>query len=116
MPDSGTIASMDLRKEALPMKGHRTKPICGRTFINPTQRVRELGVRIKLNPIHDLIKDRKIVVIDDSIVRGTTSQRIIAMIRAGSKRSPCTDSSPPVCFPVTTGSIRQAVLNWPLPV
>ncbi len=106
MPDSGTIASMGFAEgSTLPYeKAIVRNRYVGRTFINPTQRVRELGVRIKLNPIHDLIKDRKIVVIDDSIVRGTTSQRIIAMIRAGgAKEVHVRISSPPVCFPCYYG-------------
>ena len=106
MPDSGTIASMGFAEgSGLPYeKAIVRNRYVGRTFIDPTQRVRELGVRIKLNPITELTKDRKIVVIDDSIVRGTTSQRIIAMIRScGAQEIHVRISSPPVCFPCYYG-------------
>ncbi len=106
MPDSGTIASMGFAEgSGLPYeKAIVRNRYVGRTFIDPTQRVRELGVRIKLNPITELTKDQKIVVIDDSIVRGTTSQRIIAMIRScGAQEIHVRISSPPVCFPCYYG-------------
>jgi amidophosphoribosyltransferase len=76
----------------------------GRTFIEPTQRVRELGVKIKLNPIKELIRGKKIVIIDDSIVRGTTCQRMISMIREnGAREVHLRISSPPVRFPCYYG-------------
>jgi amidophosphoribosyltransferase len=53
----------------------------GRTFIEPSQSIRSFGVRLKLNPIKDLIKGRRIVLVDDSIVRGTTSKKIVQMVR-----------------------------------
>lgn len=106
MPDSGTIASMGFAEgSTIPYeKAIVRNRYVGRTFIDPTQRVRELGVRIKLNPICNLIKNRKLVVIDDSIVRGTTSQRVIAMIRdGGANEVHVRISSPPVCFPCYYG-------------
>jgi amidophosphoribosyltransferase len=76
----------------------------GRTFIEPTQRVRDLGVRIKLNPIKNLIDGRNIVVVDDSIVRGTTVQRVISMIRdSGAREVHVRIASPPVRFPCYYG-------------
>ena len=76
----------------------------GRTFIEPTQRVRELGVRIKLNPITGVLRGKRVVVVDDSIVRGTTCQRMIAMIRdSGAEQVHMRISSPPVRFPCYYG-------------
>ena len=71
-----------------------------RTFIRPAQNLRESGVRLKLNPIPEVLRDRRVAVIDDSIVRGTTARRIVAMIRACQAREVhFLVSSPPVRFP-----------------
>lgn len=106
MPDSGTIAAMGFAEASgLPYEKVVVRNrYVGRTFIEPTQRVRELGVRIKLNPIREMIKDKKIVIVDDSIVRGTTCQRMIAMIKeAGAREVHVRISSPPVRFPCYYG-------------
>lgn len=72
----------------------------GRTFIAPDQRLRNRGVQMKLNPIRHLLKGKKVIVIDDSIVRGTTSKKIVSMIRsAGAKKVYVLSSSPPVKYP-----------------
>src|SRR6185295_11308683 len=68
----------------------------GRTFIEPTQSIRSFGVRLKLNPIKDLIAGRRIVLVDDSIVRGTTSKKIVQMVReAGATEVHMRISCPP---------------------
>ena len=74
----------------------------GRTFIEPEQTIRHFGVKIKLNPVREVLAGKRVVVIDDSIVRGTTSKKIIKMIRdAGAKEIHFRISSPPTgwsCF------------------
>ncbi len=72
----------------------------GRTFIMPDQKLRDRGVQMKLNPIEELITGKKVVLIDDSIVRGTTSKKIVAMVRnAGAKEVHLLSSCPPVKYP-----------------
>lgn len=106
MPDSGTIAAYGFA-EASGMPYEQTivrNRYVGRTFIEPTQRVRELGVRIKLNPITEVIRGKNVAVVDDSIVRGTTSQRVISMIKdCGANQVHVRISSPPVRFPCYYG-------------
>ena len=76
----------------------------GRTFIEPSQNIRDFGVRIKLNAVKPLLKDKRVVVVDDSIVRGTTSRKIIKMIRnAGAKEIHYRISSPPIYNPCFYG-------------
>jgi amidophosphoribosyltransferase len=106
MPDSGTIAAIGYAEASgLPYEKVVVRNrYVGRTFIEPTQRVRDLGVRIKLNPIMNMIKGKKVVIVDDSIVRGTTCQRMIAMIKDhGAKEVHVRISSPPVRFPCYYG-------------
>ena len=102
MPDSGTISAIGYSEESktpFELAVVRNRYV-GRTFIQPTQKVRELGVKIKLNPISDVFKNKKAVIIDDSIVRGTTAQSIISMIRnSGATEVHLRVSSPPVIFP-----------------
>lgn len=92
----------------------------GRTFIMPDQRLRDKSVHMKLNPIHSVIKDKRVVVIDDSIVRGTTSKKIVKMIQEiGAKSVHFMSSCPPVRFPDFYGidTPRQADLigaNMPI--
>jgi amidophosphoribosyltransferase len=72
----------------------------GRTFIMPDPRLRERGVKIKLNPIPEVVKGKKVVLVDDSIVRGTTTKKLVALVRsAGAKEVHLLISSPPVKFP-----------------
>ena len=84
VPDSGVAAAIGYARESglqfrqAIIRNHYV----GRTFIEPTQSIRSFGVRLKLNPIRDLIKGNRIVLVDDSIVRGTTSKKIVEMIRA----------------------------------
>jgi len=83
VPDSGVAAAIGFAaqsntnfRQAI-IRNHYV----GRTFIEPSQSIRSFGVRLKLNPIKDLIKNRRIVLVDDSIVRGTTSKKIVEMVR-----------------------------------
>ena len=105
-PDSGTTAALGYAEESgIPFEAAviRNRYV-GRTFIQPTQKVRELGVRIKLLPSPDLFRDRSAVLIDDSIVRGTTAGLTVAMIRECRARSlHLRISSPPVRYPCFYG-------------
>jgi len=104
VPDSGTVAAIGYAEEAgIPFgEGLVKNRYVGRTFIQPDQKTRELAVRLKLNPLRLNLKDKRIVLIDDSIVRGTTSKRIVSMLKeAGAKEVHVRVSSPPVkysCF------------------
>jgi len=106
MPDSGTIAGLGYAEESgqtFEMGIVRNRYI-GRTFIQPTQKVRELGVKIKLNPISEVFSGKKAVIVDDSIVRGTTAERIISVIReSGADEVHMRIASPPVRFPCRYG-------------
>ena len=76
----------------------------GRTFINPSQDMRRQGVNLKLNPLPSVLSDKRIIVIDDSIVRGTTSQRIVKMLRsAGAREVHLRITCPPIAHPCFMG-------------
>src|SRR6202021_1924911 len=76
----------------------------GRTFIEPEQRVRDFGVKLKLNPVRNLLAGKRIVLVDDSIIRGTTSRKIIRMVRsAGAKEVHLRISCPPTTSPCFYG-------------
>ena len=85
VPDSATAAAVGYSQEAqIPFtEGLMKNRYVGRTFISPDQRLRDLGVRLKLNPLPDLIRDKRIVVVDDSIVRGTTTPHVVNLLRKG---------------------------------
>lgn len=106
VPDSGTPAAIGFAEELkLPFtEGLIKNRYIGRTFIQPSQMLRELGIRLKLNPLRDIIAGRKIVVVDDSIVRGNTSRKIVKLIRdSGAKEVHMRISSPPVKWPCFYG-------------
>lgn len=99
VPDSGTVAGIGYAERAgLPFAfGLLKNRYAGRTFINPTQQMREIGVKLKLNPIREIINGKRVALVDDSIVRGTTSKKIIEMVRkAGAKEVHMLVTSPPV--------------------
>ena len=76
----------------------------GRTFIEPSQQIRHFGVKLKLSPVREVLKDKRVVVVDDSIVRGTTSRKIVGMIRsAGAREVHLRISSPPTIGPCRYG-------------
>jgi amidophosphoribosyltransferase len=76
----------------------------GRTFIQPSQTIRQLGIRLKLNPLREIIEGKRIVVVDDSIVRGNTQRAIVRMLReAGAREIHVRISSPPVKWPCFYG-------------
>lgn len=106
VPDSGTPAAIGFAEELkLPYTEALIKNrYIGRTFIQPSQMLRELGIRLKLNPLKDIIAGKKIVVVDDSIVRGNTSRKIVKLIRdSGAKEVHMRISSPPVQWPCFYG-------------
>lgn len=101
VPDSGVPAAMGYAEElGIPLEmGLLRSHYIGRTFIQPKQSIRNLGVKLKLNAIKEVINGKSVVVVDDSIVRGTTSRKIIKMIReAGAKEVHMRISSPPMKF------------------
>ena len=98
-PDSGTIPAIGYAEESgIPYaEGIIKNRYVGRTFIEPTQDLREQGVRIKLNVLRENVEGKRIILVDDSIVRGTTIKRTVQMIReAGAKEIHVRISSPPV--------------------
>ena len=106
VPDSGIAAAAGYAEVAgLPfVEGLMKNRYVGRTFIQPTQEMRDLGVRLKLNPIKPILRDKKVIIIDDSLVRGTTSRRIVAMLRqAGVREVHLLVASPPVFHPCYYG-------------
>jgi amidophosphoribosyltransferase len=116
VPDSGIPAAIGFANESgIPYEvGMIKNKYMGRTFIQPDQKTRELAVRLKLNVLKDNVKGKRVVMIDDSIVRGTTSKRIINMLReAGALEVHVRVSSPPVThscyFGIDTPSKKQLV-------
>jgi amidophosphoribosyltransferase len=106
VPDSGVPAAMGYAEESgIPFElGLIRNHYVGRTFIEPAQSIRHFGVKIKLNPVRELLKGKRVVVIDDSIVRGTTSRKIVKMVRdAGAKEVHMRISSPPTSYPCYYG-------------
>ena len=99
IPDSGNSAALGFAEQSgIPFEfGMTRNHYIGRTFIEPSQKIRDLGVKIKLNPIRDVLKGKRIVIVDDSIVRGTTSrQRVSALREAGATEVHMRISSPPI--------------------
>lgn len=107
VPDSGIDAAIGYAKQSgIPYEpGFIKNKYIGRTFIAPGQQSREDKVRIKLNPIGDVVRGKRVVIIDDSIVRGTTSARIIKLLRdAGAKEIHMRVSAPPFLNPCYYGT------------
>lgn len=106
IPDSGIPIAMGYAQESgLPYQlGLIRNHYVGRTFIEPTQNVRNFRVRLKLNPVRQIVRGKRLVVVDDSIVRGTTSRRIIELLReAGAREVHMRVGSPQVRFPCFYG-------------
>ena len=107
VPDSGLDAAIGYsKKSGIPYEiGFIKNKYVGRTFISPNQERRENGVRIKLNPIPSVVKGKRVVMIDDSIVRGTTSARIVRLLReAGASEVHMRVSAPPFLNPCYYGT------------
>jgi len=106
VPDSGVTAAMGYSQQSgIPIQfGLIRNHYVGRTFIEPEQRVRDFGVRLKLNPVRHVIEGKRVVLIDDSIVRGTTSRKIVRMVKdAGAKEVHMRISCPPTISPCYYG-------------
>jgi amidophosphoribosyltransferase len=106
VPDSGVPAAIGYSEESgIPFAmGLVRSHYVGRTFIEPQQSIRHFGVKLKLNALKDVLKGKRVVVIDDSIVRGTTSRKIVKMIRdAGAAEVHLRISSPPTAWPCYYG-------------
>ena len=105
-PDSGTVAAIGYAEESgIPYdEGLIKNRYVGRTFIQPTQELREQGVRIKLNVLKENVEGKRVIIVDDSIVRGTTMKRIVEMLKnAGAKEVHVRISAPPVTYPCYLG-------------
>src|SRR6476469_7202692 len=116
VPDSGVCAATGFAEASgVPLQmGLIRNHYVGRTFIEPHQAIRHFGVRVKLNPVKSILQDRRVVLVDDSIVRGTTSRKIVKMVRsAGASEVHMRISCPPTISPcfygVDTPSKRQLI-------
>jgi amidophosphoribosyltransferase len=106
VPESGTPAAIGYAEESgIPYgTGLVKNSYVGRTFIQPSQTIRQLGIRLKLNPLRDVIEGKRLVVVDDSIVRGNTQRALVRMLReAGAREVHVRISSPPVKWPCFYG-------------
>lgn len=106
VPDSGVCAAIGFAEESgIPMRvGLIRNHYVGRTFIEPQQSIRHFGVRVKLNPVRSILEGRRVVLVDDSLVRGTTSRKIVKMVKAaGAKEVHMRISCPPTVSPCFYG-------------
>jgi amidophosphoribosyltransferase len=123
VPDSGIPAALGFsRQSGIPYREGMTKSrYTHRTFIAPDQRLRELGVRMKLTPLEEHIRGQRVVLVDDSIVRGTTTKQIVKlMFEAGAKEVHVRITAPPIKFPcfygidmASKGELAAAVMTIP---
>lgn len=121
VPDSGTPAALGYSKQSgIPFREGMTKSrYIHRTFIAPDQRLRELGVRMKLTPLVDHIRGERVILVDDSIVRGTTTKQIVKlMFESGAREVHVRITAPPIKFPcfygidmATIGELASAQMN-----
>ena len=106
IPDSATAAGIGYStNSAIPfIEGLLKNRYVGRTFIEPDQRIRELGVQLKFNPMPEIIDDKRLVVVDDSIVRGTTTPHVVSLLKkAGAKEIHMRICAPPIRYPCFFG-------------
>jgi amidophosphoribosyltransferase len=106
VPDSGIPAAIGFSQASGIAYGEGLikNRYVGRTFIQPTQHMRESGIRMKLNPLKDVLRDKRVIIVDDSIVRGTTSRKLVEALReAGAREIHMRISSPPVTHPCFYG-------------
>jgi amidophosphoribosyltransferase len=106
VPDSGVAAAIGFAAESgIPFRhGLIRSHYIGRTFIEPSQAIRDFGVKLKLNPVRHLLEGKRVVLVDDSIVRGTTSRKIVRMVRqAGAREVHLRISCPPTRSPCFYG-------------
>jgi amidophosphoribosyltransferase len=106
VPDSGVAAAIGYAAEAgIPFRQALIRNhYVGRTFIEPSQAIRDFGVKLKLNPVRHLLEGRRVILVDDSIVRGTTARKIVRMVRsAGAREVHLRISCPPTVSPCFYG-------------
>ncbi len=106
VPDSGVCAAVGYAEESgIPLRmGLIRNHYVGRTFIEPQQSIRDFGVKVKLNPVRSILEGQRVVLVDDSIVRGTTSRKIVRMIKdAGAREVHVRISCPPTISPCFYG-------------
>jgi amidophosphoribosyltransferase len=106
VPDSGVCAAMGFAEEAgIPLRmGLIRNHYVGRTFIQPQSAIRHFGVKVKLNPVRSILEGRRVILVDDSLVRGTTSRKIVRMVRAtGATEVHVRISCPPTISPCFYG-------------
>jgi amidophosphoribosyltransferase len=106
IPDSGVCAAIGLAEQSgLPLRmGLIRNHYVGRTFIQPQQSIRHFGVKVKLNPVRSILEGKRVVLVDDSIVRGTTSRKIVRMVKAaGAREVHMRISCPPTISPCFYG-------------
>ena len=106
LPDSGTPAAVGYAEASgIPYsEGLIKSRYITRTFIQPNERLRNAGIKLKFNPLREILKDKRVVLVDDSIVRGTTSRKIVEELRrAGTKAVHMRVSSPPIQWPCFMG-------------
>eukprot|EP00252_Welwitschia_mirabilis_P014306 TRINITY_DN31475_c0_g1_i1.p1 TRINITY_DN31475_c0_g1~~TRINITY_DN31475_c0_g1_i1.p1 ORF type:complete len:556 (-),score=40.34 TRINITY_DN31475_c0_g1_i1:91-1758(-) len=118
VPDSGVVAALGYAARAgVPFQqGLIRSHYVGRTFIEPSQRIRDFGVKLKLSPVHGVLEGKRVVVVDDSIVRGTTSSKIVRLLKAaGAKEVHMRIASPPIIgscyYGVDTPSKEELISN-----
>jgi len=116
VPDSGVTAAIGYAAQSgIPFNlGLIRNHYVGRTFIQPEQRVRDFGVRMKLNPVRSLLEGKRVILIDDSIIRGTTSRKIVRMVRAAGAtevhlRISCPPTISPCFYGVDTPSKKDLI-------
>jgi amidophosphoribosyltransferase len=116
VPDSGVAAAIGYSAESgIPYRQALIRNhYVGRTFIEPSQAIRDFGVKLKLNPVRHLLEGKRVVLVDDSIVRGTTSRKIVRMVRnAGAREVHMRISCPPTISPcyygVDTPSLHELI-------
>ncbi|GKA27998.1 amidophosphoribosyltransferase, chloroplastic-like protein [Tanacetum coccineum] len=118
VPDSGVVAAIGYANKArVPFQQGLIRSHCvGRTFIEPSQRIRDFGVKLKLSPVRAVLEGKRVVVVDDSIVRGTTSSKIVRLLKeAGAKEIHMRIASPPIIascyYGVDTPSPNELISN-----
>jgi len=114
VPDSATVAGIGVFAESgIPQgEGLIKNRYVGRTFISPDQRMRDLGVKMKFNPLPEILQDKRVVLVDDSIVRGTTTPKVVNLLRkAGAKEVHMRICAPPIRHPCFFGWIMASTLG-----
>jgi amidophosphoribosyltransferase len=118
VPDSGVAAALGFSRESgIQFEfGLIRNHYVGRTFIEPKQSIRHFGVKVKLNPVADLLRGKRVVLVDDSIVRGTTSRKIVKMVRSAGAievhvRISCPPTVSPCFYGVDTPNKRELIAS-----